>query len=46
MTDRILAALAFALAIDGKEIKSRSSAATEKAANPAHAEKGQGKNIT
>ena len=46
MTEQILAALEFALAIDGKEIKSRSPAATGKAASPAQAEKGQGKNNT
>lgn len=33
MTDKILEALAFALAIDGKEIKSRSPMAVRKAAD-------------
>lgn len=41
MTDKVLAALAYALAIDGKEIKSRSPLADGKAASPAQAEKGQ-----
>ena len=40
MTDKIVLALEFALAIDGKEIKSRSPLADGKAANPAQAEKG------
>lgn len=41
MTDKILEALAFALAIDGKEIKSRSPLADGKAARPSiRSEKG------
>lgn len=36
MTDKILAALAIALEIDGKEIKSRSPLADGKAAGPEH----------